>query len=124
MYSIEDSDITLFGKILKNEQEEDSWLVTDNLKINVSELLAYYLSNKNHFKSHTDIIYLTIYSQPGVGPSDILNLNCGNSNNNILQNLSTFNYNSNINKLINYNSINDLLSYHSNDKKIIKRKNI
>ena len=64
MYSIEDSDITLFGKILKNEQEEDSWLVTDNLKINVSELLAYYLSNKNHYKSQTDIISNnTLYKQ-------------------------------------------------------------
>ena len=167
MYSSEDCDINLFGKILRNEQEEDSRLVIDNLKNNVSELLEYYLSNKNPFKSKTEIkkllknkkegilleeewkgiinyiyseedadiiqnkiinyikkknekniIPLTIYSQTGVGPSDIFNLTSGNSNNNILQNLSTFNYNSNNNNLNNSNSMNYLLSYHSNNKKL------
>ena len=167
MYSSEDCDINLFGKILRNEQEEDSRLVIDNLKNNVSELLEYYLTNKNPFKSKTEIkkllknkkegllleenwkgiinyiyseedaeiiqnkiinyikkknkkniIPLTIYSQTGVGPSDIFNLTSGNSNNNILQNLSTFNYNSNNNNLNNSNSMNYLLSYHSNNKKL------
>ena len=167
MYSSEDCDINLFGKILRNEQEEDSRLVIDNLKNNVSELLEYYLSNKNPFKSKTEIkkllknkkegilleeewkgiinyiyseedadiiqnkiinyikkknekniIPLTIYSQTGVGPYDIFNLTSGNSNNNILQNLSTFNYNSNNNNLNNSNSMNYLLSYHSNNKKL------
>ena len=167
MYSSEDCDINLFGKILRNEQEEDSRLVIDNLKNNVSELLEYYLSNKNPFKSKTEIkkllknkkegilleeewkgiinyiyseedadiiqnkiinyikkknekniIPLTIYSQTGVGPSDIFNLTSGNSNNNILQNLSTFNYNSNNNNLNSSNSMNYLLSYHSNNKKL------
>ena len=167
MYSSEDCDINLFGKILRNEQEEDSRLVIDNLKNNVSELLEYYLSNKNPFKSKTEIkkllknkkegilleeewkgiinyiyseedadiiqnkiinyikkknekniIPLTIYSQTGVGPSEIFNLTSGNSNNNILQNLSTFNYNSNNNNLNNSNSMNYLLSYHSNNKKL------
>ena len=167
MYSSEDCDINLFGKILRNEQEEDSRLVIDNLKNNVSELLEYYLSNKNPFKSKTEIkkllknkkegilleeewkgiinyiyseedadiiqnkiinyikkknekniIPLTIYSQTGVGPSDIFNLTSVNSNNNILQNLSTFNYNSNNNNLNNSNSMNYLLSYHSNNKKL------
>ena len=167
MYSSEDCDINLFGKILRNEQEEDSRLVIDNLKNNVSELLEYYLSNKNPFKSKTEIkkllknkkegilleeewkgiinyiyseedadiiqnkiinyikkknekniIPLTIYSQTGIGPSDIFNLTSGNSNNNILQNLSTFNYNSNNNNLNNSNSMNYLLSYHSNNKKL------
>ena len=167
MYSSEDCDINLFGKILRNEQEEDSRLVIDNLKNNVSELLEYYLTNKNPFKSKTEIkkllknkkegilleeewkgiinyiyseedadiiqnkiinyikkknekniIPLTIYSQTGVGPSDKFNLTSGNSNNNILQNLSTFNYNSNNNNLNNSNSMNYLLSYHSNNKKL------
>ena len=167
MYSSEDCDINLFCKILRNEQEEDSRLVIDNLKNNVSELLEYYLTNKNPFKSKTEIkkllknkkegilleeewkgiinyiyseedadiiqnkiinyikkknekniIPLTIYSQTGVGPSDIFNLTSGNSNNNILQNLSTFNYNSNNNNLNNSNSMNYLLSYHSNNKKL------
>ena len=55
MYSSEDCDINLFGKILRNEQEEDSRLVIENLKNNVSELLEYYLRNKNPFKSKNDI---------------------------------------------------------------------
>ena len=55
LYSNEDCDINLFGKILRNEQEEDSRLVIENLKNNVSELLEYYLRSKNPFKSKVDI---------------------------------------------------------------------
>ena len=55
LYSNEDCDINLFGKILRNEQEEDSRLVIENLKNNVSELLEYYLRSKNPFKSKIDI---------------------------------------------------------------------
>ena len=55
IYSNEDCDINLFGKILRNEQEEDSRLVIDNLKNNISELLDYYLRSKNPFKSKMDI---------------------------------------------------------------------
>ena len=55
MYSNEDCDINLFGKILRNEQEEDSRLVIENLKNNISELLEYYLRSKNPFKSRLDI---------------------------------------------------------------------
>ena len=55
MYSSEDCDINLFGKILRNEQEEDSRLVLENLKNNVSELLEFYLSSKNPFKSKIEI---------------------------------------------------------------------
>ena len=148
MYSSEDCDINLFGKILRNEQEEDSRLVLENLKNNVSELLEFYLSSKNPFKSKIEIqkmlkskkegilveeewkgivnyiyteedaaiiqnkiitfikkkseknlIPLSLYAQTGVGPTEIFNLTSGtigsNNNNNILQNLSTFNYNSN-----------------------------
>lgn len=55
IYSNEDCDINLFGKILRNEQEEDSRLVIENLKNNISELLEYYLRSKNPFKSKVDI---------------------------------------------------------------------
>ena len=176
MYSSEDCDINLFGKILRNEQEEDSRLVIDNLKNNVSELLEYYLRSKNPFKSKDDIkkmlknkkqgilieeewkgiinylyaeedaeniqnkiisfikkqnekkmIPLTIYAQTGVAPTEIFNLTSGSgswgsynrSNNNFLQNLSTFNYNSNINSNLNgSNSMNYLLSYHGTNRKL------
>ena len=55
IYSNEDCDINLFGKILRNEQEEDSRLVIENLKSNISELLEFYLRSKNPFKSKMDI---------------------------------------------------------------------
>ena len=55
IYSNEDCDINLFGKILRNEQEEDSRLVIENLKSNISELLEFYLKSKNPFKSKMDI---------------------------------------------------------------------
>ena len=55
IYSNEDCDINLFGKILRNEQEEDSRLVIENLKTNIIELLEYYLRSKNPFKSKVDI---------------------------------------------------------------------
>ena len=55
IYSNEDCDINLFGKILRNEQEEDSRLVIENLKTNIIELLEYYLRSKNPFKSKMDI---------------------------------------------------------------------
>ena len=170
MYSSEDCDINLFGKILRNEQEEDSRLVLENLKNNISELLEYYLRNKNPFKCKADIqkmlkskkegflieeewkgivnyiyseedaekiqnkiinfikkknekglIPLSIYAQTGVGPTEIFNLTSGTigSNNNILQNLSTFNYNSNFSSNLNgSNSVNYLLSYHGTNKKL------
>ena len=172
MYSNEDCDINLFGKILRNEQEEDSRLVLENLKNNISELLEYYLSSKNPFKSKADIkkmlknkkegilleeewkgivnyiyteedaeiiqnkiinfikkkndksiIPLSLYAQTGVGPTEIFNLTSGtlgsNNNNNLLPNLSTFNYNSNFsNNLNGSNSMNYLLSYHGTNKKL------
>jgi len=178
MYSSEDCDINLFGKILRNEQEEDSRLVLENLKNNVSELLEFYLSSKNPFKSKIEIkkmlknkkegilveeewkgivnyiytkedaeiiqnkiitfikkkneknlIPLSIYAQTGVGPTEIFNLTSGtmgsNNNNNILQNLSTFNYNSNLSSNLNgSNSMNYLLSYHGSNAKKLSREEI
>ena len=178
MYSSEDCDINLFGKILRNEQEEDSRLVLENLKNNVSELLEFYLSSKNPFKSKIEIqkmlkskkegilveeewkgivnyiyteedaaiiqnkiitfikkkseknlIPLSLYAQTGVGPTEIFNLTSGtigsNNNNNILQNLSTFNYNSNLSSNLNgSNSMNYLLSYHGTNTKKLSREDI
>ena len=178
MYSNEDCDINLFGKILRNEQEEDSRLVIENLKNNISELLEYYLRSKNPFKSKVDIkkmlerkkdgflneeewkgiinyIYspedaqaienrivnfiqkqnekvagpLSLYSQTGVGPTEIFN---NTSSNNYLNNLSTFgnlsnaNFNINNNTTNNFNnnnlnsvnSMNYFLSYHGTTRKL------
>lgn len=55
LYSSEDSDINLFGKILRNEQEEDSRLILLKLRSTISELLEYYLKSKNPLKSAKDI---------------------------------------------------------------------
>ena len=55
LYSSEDSDINLFGKILRNEQEEDSRLILTKLRSTISELLEYYLKSKNPLKSAKDI---------------------------------------------------------------------
>ena len=55
LYSAEDSDINLFGKILRNEQEEDSRLILSKLRNTIAELLEYYLKSKNPLKSQTEI---------------------------------------------------------------------
>jgi hypothetical protein len=55
MYSNEDSDICLFGKILRNELEEDSRLVLQRLKATISDLLSYFLKTKFPLKSNSDI---------------------------------------------------------------------
>jgi hypothetical protein len=55
MYSVEDSDICLFGKILRNELEEDARLVLNRLKTTISDLLSYLLKSKNPLKSNGDI---------------------------------------------------------------------
>lgn len=55
MYSNEDSDICLFGKILRNELEEDSRLVLQRLKTTLSDLLSYFLKTKHPLKPNNDI---------------------------------------------------------------------
>jgi hypothetical protein len=55
MYSSEDSDICLFGKILRNELEEDSRLVLQRLKTTISDLLSYFLKSKAPLKSNGEI---------------------------------------------------------------------
>ena len=55
LYSNEDSDINLFGKILRNEQEEESRFFLDDIKKNISEILEYYLKSKSPFKSQKEL---------------------------------------------------------------------
>ena len=55
MYSSEDSDVCLFGKILRNELEEDSRLVLQRLKATICDLLSYFLKTKHPLKSNADI---------------------------------------------------------------------
>ena len=55
IYSSMDNEINLFGKILRNEQEEDSRLILTRLKTTISELLEYYLKTKNPLKNQSEI---------------------------------------------------------------------
>ena len=55
LYSNEDCEINLFGKILRNEQEEDSRLILIKLKSNISELLEYYYKKKHPLKPQKEI---------------------------------------------------------------------
>ena len=54
-YSNEDCDVNLFGKILRNEQEEDSRLILIRLRSSIIELLELYLKSKNPLKTQNDI---------------------------------------------------------------------
>ena len=55
LYSNQDSDINLFGKILRNEQEEDSRFILTKIRNTISELFEFYLKSKNPLKSQIDI---------------------------------------------------------------------
>ncbi len=55
MYSNEDSDISLFGKILRNELEEDSRIVLQRVKSTITDLLTYFLKSKFPLKSTAEI---------------------------------------------------------------------
>ena len=55
IYGKEDCDINLFGKILKNEQEEGSRLVLIKLKESISSLLEYFYKLKNEYKSQQEV---------------------------------------------------------------------
>ena len=55
LYSNQDSDINLFGKILRNEQEEDSRFILTKLRSTISELFEFYLKSKNPLKSQIEI---------------------------------------------------------------------
>lgn len=66
MYSSEDSDICLFGKILRNELEEDSRLVLQRLKTTISDLLSYFLKSKMPLKSNGEIKEILAQKTSGV----------------------------------------------------------
>ena len=66
LYSSEDCEINLFGKILRNEQEEDSRLILNKLQENISELLEYYLKSKNPLKSQNEIKKLLLQKKNGI----------------------------------------------------------
>ena len=55
IFSSEDSEICLFGKILRNEIEEDARLIYAKLQQSIIEYLKYYFKSKNPFKSIKDI---------------------------------------------------------------------
>jgi hypothetical protein len=55
MFSPEDSDVCLFGKILRNELEEESRIVIAKLKSTIYELLLYFLKAKYPLKTSSDI---------------------------------------------------------------------
>ena len=55
MYSKEDSYVLLFGKIMRNEQEEDARFAIEKINESISDLLLYYIKSKNPLKSVDEI---------------------------------------------------------------------
>ena len=55
IFSSEDSEICLFGKILRNEIEEDARLIYSRLQQSILEYLKYYFKSKHPYKSVKDI---------------------------------------------------------------------
>ena len=55
LYSSEDIEVYLFGKILRNELDEDSRFLLIKLQDNISQLLELYLKSKNPLKSQSEI---------------------------------------------------------------------
>ena len=54
-YSKIDSTVLLFGKILKNEQEEDSRFIIQKLSKSIQDLLKFYLKRQNPLKSMKEL---------------------------------------------------------------------
>ena len=54
-YSKKDSMVLLFGKILKNEQEEDAQYILKTVLKNIQELLKFYLKKQNPLKSIAEV---------------------------------------------------------------------
>ena len=66
LYSIEDSEVYLFGKILRNELDEDSRLILIKLQENISQILEFYLKSKNPLKSNAQITKLLNEKKNGI----------------------------------------------------------
>ena len=54
-YSKKDSIVLLFGKIIKNEQEEDARLIIQKVSESIEELLLYYIKRQNPLKPLNEI---------------------------------------------------------------------
>ena len=54
-YSKKDSIVLLFGKIMRNEQEEDARFIIQKVSESIEELLLYYIKRQNPLKLVTDI---------------------------------------------------------------------
>ena len=54
-YSKKDSFVLLFGKIMRNEQEEDSRFIIEKVAESIEELLLYYIKRQNPLKSVNEI---------------------------------------------------------------------
>jgi hypothetical protein len=66
MFSPEDSEICLFGKILRNEIEEETRIVLQKMKSTFAELLVYFLKAKYPLKSNSDIKEIALSKQNGL----------------------------------------------------------
>jgi hypothetical protein len=55
IFSSEDSEICLFGKILRNEIEEDARFIYSRLQQSILEYLKYYFKSKHPYKSAKDL---------------------------------------------------------------------
>ena len=114
IYSSEDSDINLFGKILRNEQEEDSRLILMKLRNTIVELLEYYLKSKNPLKSSSEIKKMLEKKKEGILTEEewkgIVYYIYNNEDAQVIENkIAGF-----INKNKNVNNFTDVVSTHSN----------
>ena len=66
IYGSEDIEIYLFGKILRNELDEESRLILIKLQENISQLLEFYLKSKNPLKSQGEIIKMLNEKKNGI----------------------------------------------------------
>jgi len=66
LYSNEDYEINLFGKILNNEQEESSRFIIIKLKENIAALLEYYYRSKYPYKPQKELKKLIKEKKNGV----------------------------------------------------------
>ena len=55
IFSSEDSEICLFGKILRNEIEENARLIFSNIQKSILEYLKYYIKKKRHYISAKEV---------------------------------------------------------------------
>lgn len=65
MYSAEDAEICLFGKVLRNEIDEDNKYLLVDIKSTITELLNYYLKNRYPLKSVGEIKRMVANKQMG-----------------------------------------------------------